>query len=396
MRIVFITTKFNFVSSGASSEELDLKIRAFQEAGAEVCAVTVYSDANNMPDVLPYPVHTECVTAYGLLSLQLATYRILKKFTSQADIFFIDGQVFLYGAGLYRLLGGKKPVFAHFNRELTGWPENVSSYFGVPSKSIYRRIKEYIRFYIEKWIGMPLANRLDALSFTNPYLRDTYRRFGLRVKDALVVGDAFEYQKFMARYGVTESTYQDRNKEKGPFTIYYSSRMAAGKGFDTLIAAFAKIRDKENFKLILGGEGPEDDRVRRYVHELGLDAFTTFTGWAPKSEHYARLTNECDIFVQPSQSGLDKTSYILLEAMAFGIPSVLPKGGGLEWDAKESALYFEPGDIEDLAQKIELLGSDRELRTALSTKCYKRLNEEEMNHHSHVKNMLELMHASLP
>ncbi len=147
--------------------------------------------------------------------------------------------------------------------------------------------------------------------------------------------------------------------------------------------------------MILGGKGPEDDKVKELVHELGLDAYTTFTGWAPKSEHYTRLKEQCDIFVQPSQSGMDKTSYILLEAMAFGVPSVLPAGGGLQWDAKDSALYFEGGNADDLARKIEELGASSELREKLSAKAYERLHEEEMDYHFQVRRIEERMEQLL-
>jgi glycosyltransferase involved in cell wall biosynthesis len=127
------------------------------------------------------------------------------------------------------------------------------------------------------------------------------------------------------------------------------------------------------------------------VHDLGLDPYTSFTGWAPKKDHYARLKEACDIFVQPMQSGLDKTSYILLEAMAFGVPSVLPGGGGLEWDAQGGALYFEAGNTDDLARTIETLGRDRGLREKLSRGCYERLKEDEMYYKTQVTKWEEIM-----
>lgn len=379
MRIIFLTTKLNFVNSGASVTELDLKVRTFMQRGHDVLVITLFSRSNQFTEPLPYRTIEEYAGG-SQFAIQKKTFDLLKAYESQADIFYLDGQVFLYGAGLYRILGGKRPVCAHFNRELQAWPENTSSLFGVPRKSIQRRAKEFIRFYAEKWIGMPIANRIDAFSFTNPYLRETYRQFGLRTDGkSLIAGDAFDFEAFMRQYGVSENSYRLRNKNAGPLTIYYSSRMAPGKGFDVLIEAFSKLKDKNIFRLILGGSGPEDDLVRKMVRDRGLESYVTFTGWAPKADHYQRLKEICDIFVQPMQSGMDKTSYILLEAMAFGIPSVLPKGGGLEWDAKDSALYFRGGDTDDLARTIERLGMDAQLREKLSQKCYERLREPEMN-----------------
>ncbi len=394
MRIVFVTTKLNFITSGASVQELDIKIRTLIELGHEVMVVTMFSSANNIPELLPYKVIEEKWSG-SQLKTQWGTYRMLKKYESQTDVFFIDGQVFLYGAGLYRLLGGKRPVCAHFNRELQAWPEFVSSLFGVPRKNPLLKIKQKIRFYIEKIFFIPFANHIDAASFTNPYLQKTYKDFGFSPRISFVAGDAFDYIGFMHRYDVTEDSYRTHLKRTGPYTIYYSSRMAPGKGFDTLIVAFSKLKNKNDYRLVLGGAGPEEQNMKELVHTLGLEEYVTYTGWAPKVEHYKRLRDITDIFVQPSQSGLDKTSYILLESMAFGIPSVLPGGGGLEWDAKDSAIYFKAGDTNDLAGKIEKLGNDHELRSALSVKAYERLKEEEMDYHSQVSMWEKKIHQLL-
>src|SRR3989344_7244997 len=118
MRIVFITSKLNFVTSGASVTELDLTIRTLIKLGNEVATVTFFSYQNNIPDLLPYSVIEENVTSRRLLGIQKGIFQLLKKYESQADFFHIEGHLFLYGAGLYRLLGGKVPIAAFFNREL--------------------------------------------------------------------------------------------------------------------------------------------------------------------------------------------------------------------------------------------------------------------------------------
>src|SRR3989344_8075237 len=110
MRIVFITTKLNFITSGASVQELDIKIRTFMARGHQVLAVTMFKGITSIPELLPYKVAEESAGSGGQLAIQYHVYRVLKKYESQADIFYIDGQVFLYGAGLYRVLGGKSPV----------------------------------------------------------------------------------------------------------------------------------------------------------------------------------------------------------------------------------------------------------------------------------------------
>ena len=115
-----------------------------------------------------------------------------------------------------------------------------------------KRVKIFLRFHLEKFLGMPIANRIDAKTFTNPFLKKTYTDFGLDTRAAPVVGDAFDHQSLMGKFGVRENSYRERNKHSGTINIYYSSRMAPGKGFDMLISAFSKVQNKQNLRLICG------------------------------------------------------------------------------------------------------------------------------------------------
>ena len=352
--------------------------------GNQVTVVTAFSYANAMTESLPYKIIEENITSRRLLGIQKGVFKILRKYSGQADFFYVDGQVFLYGAGLYRRLGGKVPVSAYFNRELVCWPDGEANFISQNSNFLIK-IKKIIRFYIEKYIGTPIANGIDLMLFTNPYLKRTYENFGLkpRANDTLIFGDPVDHWKNMKEYGVTEDSYVKRNKTDGKLNIFYSSRMVPGKGFELLIAAFSKIKNKDKFKLILGGSGPEELSIRTMIKDLHIEPHVEiFGGWS--RENFFNLLKNIDIFIQPRWR-TDLTSMSLIDAMGFGIPSITPRGGGLEWDAKNSALYFKDGDSDDLARKIEQLGNDFELRAKLSRACYVRLAEDEMNHEKQIE-----------
>lgn len=380
MRIFFITPKLNFRNISGSIVEYDLMIRDLQKLGHEVTAVTALSECNDIPISPPYKVIIEeNIGSRRLLGIQRGIFKFLRKYSNQADFFYVDGQVFLYGAGLYRLLGGKVPVSAYFNRELVCWPDGEANFLS-QNTSPAIKIKKIIRFYIEKYILMPIANSIDLVLFTNPFLHKTYKNFGLRHGDdsVLIFGDSVDRDKYMKEQGITTNSYIKRNKISGKLNIFYSSRMVPGKGFDLLIKAFSKVKNKDRFKLILGGAGPEEPVIRKMVKELGLEPHVEFPGWVAREEIYNSY-KKADIFVQPRWRR-DLTSMSLIDAMIFGVPVIAPGGGGLQWDAKDGALYFKDGDADSLAQKIEQLGSSSELRVKLSRACYTRLAENEMRH----------------
>ncbi|MDD5430735.1 MAG: hypothetical protein PHP03_00695 [Candidatus Pacebacteria bacterium] len=252
MRIFFITSKLNFTKSGGSIEEFDVMIRNLIKLGNEVTVVTTFSYSNDISQPLPYKVIEENVMSRHLLGIQRGVFKILKKYEKQADFFHIDGHNFLYAAGLYRRLGGKVPVSAFFNRELFVFPENVSTLFSKNKRSPFAELKRKIRWCAEKYIGMPIASGIDIYMFTNPILRQVYENFGLKKDEhSFIIGDPIEYREIMKRNGITENFYRNRVKDSGKVTLFYSSRMAPGKGFDLLVAAFSEIKNKENFRLIL-------------------------------------------------------------------------------------------------------------------------------------------------
>jgi len=388
MRVVVITPKLNFVSSGGSTDEYDLMYRTLQDMGHTVAVVTTCPQANNIPHPLPYPVHEDDVHSFRQIGIQWGVLKLLRKYDAAADAFFVDGQVYLYGAGLYRMLGGKVPVVAYFNRELIAWPLNISHFFPNKQVSLAQKFKRAARFYLERFVCMPLANYLDVVCFSNPHLEEEYGRFGLRTDGkSFIYGDSFDYRGLMVQHGITEHSYRERNKTQGPFTIFYSSRMAPAKGFDVLLQAFFRLAHKDNFHLVLGGSGPEENLVRQMVQDLHLEAYVELPGWMTKAELYERL-KQADIFVQ-AQWRREITSMSLMTALMFGLPSIVPAGGGLEWVAYKSALCFKDGDPADLAQKIEQLASDPRSRAELSAACYRRMDDPELDHRNRITLLID-------
>ena len=358
--------------------------------GNDLIVITVFSEQNSLAAPPPYRIIEEQIKNRSLLAIQYSIYKILKKYEQQADIFHLDGHLFLYGAGLYRLLRGKRPISAFFNRELGCFPADLSTLFPAPALTSWPKLKQNIRWYIEKYIGMPIASRIDIRSFISPNYQKMYEDFGLsRSHDNMVIGDPMDFGKIIDQAGITKVSYIARNKRNGVLNIFYSSRMVPGKGFDILLTGFSKVKNKEKFRLIIGGDGPEEKLIQQMIVRLNLSRHVESPGWLSQ-EKLIDYLKKADIFIQADWR-LEGTSMSLLRAMAFGIPSILPAGGGLEWNAKNSALYFKYKDCVDLANKIEQLGSDYELREELSRQCYVRLSEDEMNYEKNIEKLYEQM-----
>jgi len=101
------------------------------------------------------------------------------------------------------------------------------------------------------------------------------------------------------------------------------ARLAPQKGIDILLRAAAGLQDRwPRLKLVIVGDGPLLVELQQLATEIGV-RHVCWTGWQSDVTPYLRAS---DLFVLPSLwEGLP---YALLEAMAYGLPSVATAVGG--------------------------------------------------------------------
>ena len=143
--------------------------------------------------------------------------------------------------------------------------------------------------------------------------------------------------------------------------ILYVGRFDERKGIETLVRAFAllKERDLKNIKLmIVGGssanmpDGAERGRIENIVNELGLKDSTIFVGRIGHDVLPLYYT-AADVCVIPSH--YEPFGLVAIEAMACGVPVVASNVGGLKFTIipKETGLLVEPKDVEAFAEGIQ-------------------------------------------
>jgi glycosyltransferase involved in cell wall biosynthesis len=95
-------------------------------------------------------------------------------------------------------------------------------------------------------------------------------------------------------------------------------RLHAEKGFDILLEAAARLRDRgRDFRLTIAGEGPAAADLKALSVRLGLGAQVDFPGWVSPPES---LLGKLDLFVCSSRT--ESFGLVVIEAMAAGAPVV--------------------------------------------------------------------------
>ncbi len=121
------------------------------------------------------------------------------------------------------------------------------------------------------------------------------------------------------------------------------------KGFDLLIDAFHIFAQKnKEWTLDIVGEGPEEKKYRQKIADYGLEDRIHLL---PFTNNIQKYYSEAQVYVLSSR--WEGFGLVLVEAMAHGLPVVssdLPTSKEIMGDF---GLYFENGNVEQLAQRLE-------------------------------------------
>ncbi len=166
---------------------------------------------------------------------------------------------------------------------------------------------------------------------------------------------------------------------EGKFIIGIIKSMEDKYGIRHLIEAFSKV-SKDNgslpLHLLLVGGGSKIEAYKSLVSELGIADKVTFAGRI-KHEDIPVVHQVIDIFVNPSTLESESFGVAVVEAMAMQKPVIVSEIGGLKDVVvdKISGLYVKPSDTDSLAQALQLLITNADLRDQLGAAARKRVLE---------------------
>lgn len=143
-------------------------------------------------------------------------------------------------------------------------------------------------------------------------------------------------------------------------------RLSKEKAQIDLIRAFGEFQSTNpdlKAKLVIAGDGPERAQLEAAASTVGIAEQVVFAGQVTDMQPYYAIA---DVLVNASHS--EGSPYVLLEAMAEGVPIVATAVGGVPeiLTDGESALLVPPRDARAMADSIEKLLCDKELAQKLS------------------------------
>ena len=189
-------------------------------------------------------------------------------------------------------------------------------------------------------------------------------------------GDLISIPNFVDLKNLEFANSSEKNK------IVCWGRLSHEKGISTLIKAVSKM----NIELDIIGDGPIKSTVERKIKTQNIKNINII-GCLSGDELFNRI-RKSSVAVITSQY-YENNPIAILEAFALGMPVIASRIGGIPELVKddETGLLFQPGDVDDLRNKINKLLGDQDKIKKMGRNA-KALIEKKYNPQTHY---IELM-----
>lgn len=172
-----------------------------------------------------------------------------------------------------------------------------------------------------------------------------------------------EVQNLKNEYGIKE----------GDFIIGTVGRLFNDhKKITDIIEAVFKLRELKNIKLIIVGDGRDEELIQQKVIDLGLQEKIIFTGYQFDTAPFYKLM---DVFCIASQR--EGFGLVAAEAMLHQLPVIATRVGGLQNVVVdgETGILIQPHQPKEIADAIKIFYGSKDLLKTYASNGYKRAIE---------------------
>ncbi len=236
------------------------------------------------------------------------------------------------------------------------------------SASLLSSLEMYLHYAL-KWYDLP-----DIYVTPSEFMRSKMIEFGMQPEKLVHIPNFVNTDEY---------TYSD----VGDGYFLYVGRLVLIKGVETLLRAMHQIRSRQ-VKLLIVGAGPQQPELEALQRKLGLGN-VEFLGHQPRDKLQALMANAM-FSVTPSE-WYENCPLSVLEAMAMGKPVIGARIGGIPELINHGVdgLLFEPGNAAELAEQIDTLATDRQLRRTMGMAAREKVVNK-YSHKQHYQAIIEL------
>ncbi|MDP1678025.1 MAG: glycosyltransferase family 1 protein [Bacteroidota bacterium] len=170
-----------------------------------------------------------------------------------------------------------------------------------------------------------------------------------------------EKEIFRRKYGISK-----------PYILYTGS-LKPHKNVSVLLKAFKKIFTNHNIQLVFTGEKLYDNsELISYVDNNKLSDAVLDLGRIDQSELRTAYQSAAVVVLPSLYEGF---GFSMLEAMASGIPAIGARATSITEVVSDAGLLFDPADENELTQHLNMVLTNKQLRSELIEKGYARADQ---------------------
>jgi glycosyltransferase involved in cell wall biosynthesis len=227
--------------------------------------------------------------------------------------------------------------------------------------------------YLKRAIRSTVKGSQRILTISNNSKKDIVKIFGVQEDKVKVtylgVDPAFKVEVDKERVEGVLSKYEIEGK-----FVLSVCQLHKRKNLLRLLLAFSHLKDSNKIRhtlVLAGGPGDGTNEIEYFLTSTRRKDILV-TGCIP-DEDIRFLYNAADLFVYPSL--YEGFGLPVIEAMACGTPVVTSNVSSLPEVAGDAAILVNPYSVEDIADAIYRVISDKELKEDLTAKGLKRAAE---------------------
>ena len=226
------------------------------------------------------------------------------------------------------------------------------------------------RFKLARWFFRKAFSNLDRVITVSQWVKQELMDIANVKEDRIVVvPNGIDCNAFFPRPQNEESVIQIQPFSfQRPYILYVSRLEHPIKNHLRLIQAFTIFKDKTGYphRLVLAGSDSQGAAtIKEAAGESPYRSEIFFTDHFP-SASLPELNAGADFAVFPSM--YEGFGLGILEAMASGVPVACALAASLPEAAGDAALYFDPLNVEEMADRMVTLATDR----AVARECRQR------------------------
>lgn len=210
---------------------------------------------------------------------------------------------------------------------------------------------------------------------------DSYLCISSRIKNNLIKVYGIKEEKVYYKEPFVEYRERERRqyhiKYDQPLRIGYPCRLSYEQKRADLIPELIEDLERKdvNYNLNIAGDGPYEDKIRKYVENKGLNKKVKLHGRLTREKLLEFLDTQ-DIYLNISE--YEGASLTMLEAMAGGCVPVVTNVSGVEdfIRNRKNGLISEIGDITSVSDNIFFLDKNRKMLEEYGKECVRIVSQK--------------------